>query len=164
MTASGTIDRVFAPPQVASDVAARPVMLLTLNVPFAEAAIEAAIEAAVDAGSELLICDAMGVAPSYVSHMARQWAELDNRAHARDVGRMAVERGVRVQLVGFHNPNPVRAAVEVCRELGVGLLVFGADRRRLGRWSYRRAVRTLRREITCLLWIEEMAVTKDGRS
>ena len=65
------------------------------------------------------------------------------------------------------DPAAVRFAIETALETGaellvcdavplaVGLLVFGADRRRLGRWRFRMAVRRLRRDVTCLVWLNE---------
>jgi hypothetical protein len=49
----------------------------------------------------------------------------------------------------------VRAAIEVAQSERVGLLVFGADRKHLGRFTFRRAVKRLRREATCLVWTNE---------
>ncbi len=151
---SGTIDRTAGPVLVEAGTTVRPVMLLTFNVPFSAEAVAVAIDAAAETGAELLVCDAMEIAASYVAHMARQWAEQDNREHARLVGREAAARGVRVQLIGFHNPKPVQAALEVCRDYSVGLLVLGPERKRLGRITYARIVRRLRRAAPCLLWVE----------
>lgn len=130
-------------------------MLLTLNVPFAAEAVAFAIEVAAETGAELYVCDAMPIAATYVAHAARQWAERDNLPHIAAAVEQARERGVRVTRMGFHNPKPIAAALEVTREEAVGLLVFGADRSRLGRWTYRSAVRRLRRDATCLLWVAE---------
>lgn len=154
MTA-GTIDRLRTPAAAPVETEVRPVMLLTFNVPFSKAAISVAIDAAAETRAELVVCDAMSIAPSYVAHAARQWAEQDNREHARVVAREAQARGVRVKLVGFHNPKPVQAALEVCRDFAVGLLVLGPERNRLGRFSYGRIKRRVRRDAPCLLWVED---------
>jgi nucleotide-binding universal stress UspA family protein len=143
-----------APPvtvEVAHDV--RPVMLLTLNVPFDEAAVEFAIDTAAETGAELWICDAIPMGfENYVGHVARQYAEQLNRKHTNAVARQSRDRGVRTSQVAFHNPKPVKAAIEVARNERIGLLVFGSDRSALGRWTFRRAVRRLRDEATCLVW------------
>jgi nucleotide-binding universal stress UspA family protein len=57
--------------------------------------------------------------------------------------------------MAFHNPKPASAALEVIRDTDVGLVVFGADRRRLGRWSFKRIARRIRRDATCLVWTNE---------
>ncbi len=43
----------------------------------------------------------------------------------------------------------------MAHEERVGLLVFGADRKQLGRLTFRRAVGRLQRDATCLVWINE---------
>jgi hypothetical protein len=131
-------------------------MLLTLNVPFDEEAVEFAIATAAETGAELWICDAIPMGfENYVGHVARQYAEQLNRKHMNAVARRSRERGVRTTQLAFHNPKPVRAAIEVALRERVGLLVFGADRFRLGRWTFRRAVRRLRADATCLVWIAD---------
>jgi hypothetical protein len=92
---------------------------------------------------------------NYVGHVARQYAEQLNRKHMNAVARRSRERGVRTTQLAFHNPKPVRAAIEVALRERVGVLVFGADRFRLGRWTFRRAVRRLRADATCLVWIAD---------
>jgi nucleotide-binding universal stress UspA family protein len=151
-----TLDRP-APPAaapVASDV--RPVMLFTLNVPLDEEAVEFAIDTSAETGAALYICDAIPLEyRNYVGHVARQYAEQLNRKHLDEVARRSRERGVRTTQLVFHNPKPVRAAIEVAQSERVGLLVFGADRKHLGRFTFRRAVKRLRREATCLVWTNE---------
>ena len=131
----------------------RPIMLLTLNVPFEEEAIAVAVDAGAETGAALWICDAMSVSPNYVGHVARSYAEQNNRRHASEVARRARERGVHVEQVAFHNPKPVRAAIEVAHRHEIGLLVFGPDRRKLSRLTYRRAVKRLRDDAGCLVWV-----------
>jgi len=136
--------------------AARPVMLLTCNVPFDAIAVRTAVDAAGESGAELYICDAIPLGYlTYVDQMARRFAEHDNRRELDGVARDARARGIRTTQMAFHNPRPIAAALEVCREERIGLLVFGADRRRLGRWSHTRAVRRLRRDARCLLWVSD---------
>jgi hypothetical protein len=71
------------------------------------------------------------------------------------VTRRSRERGVVTKQLAFHNRKPVHAAVEVAREERVGLLVFGPDRSQIGRWTFRRAVRRLHDEATCLVWVND---------
>jgi nucleotide-binding universal stress UspA family protein len=131
-------------------------MLLTLNVPPGEQAIEVAIAAAADSGAELYVCDAIPLEyRNYVGHVARQYSEQLNRKHLDDVAERARDRGVRVSQLVFHNPKPIRAALEIVESERIGLLVFGADAKQLGRWRFRRAVRRIRDEATCLVWMPE---------
>jgi hypothetical protein len=151
-----TLDRP-APPRaapVARDV--RPVMLLTLNVELEEAAIAFAIESAAQTGAELYICDAIPLEyRNYVGHVARQYAEQMNRKHLDAVARRARELGVRTSQLAFHNPKPVKAALEVAKSERIGLLVFGPDPGELGKRSYRRAVKRIRKDAPCLVWVHD---------
>jgi nucleotide-binding universal stress UspA family protein len=151
-----TRDRA-APPQAAPaarDI--RPVMLLTLNVELDETAVEFAIATAADTGSELYICDAIPLEyRSYVHHAAHQYAEQMNRRNLTAAARRARERGVRTTQLAFHNPKPVTTALRVASEHRIGLLVFAADRKQLGWWSFRRAAKRIREHAPCLVWTNE---------
>jgi len=139
---------------VPASATARPVMLLTCNVPFGAAAVRVAVDAASEAGAELYLCDAIPLGfSSYIDQMARRFGEHDNRREMDGLAREARARGVRTTQMVFHNPRPIAAALEVCRDERIGLLVFGADRARLSRLTYRRAMHRLRRDASCLLWI-----------
>jgi hypothetical protein len=131
-------------------------MLLTINVPFDERAVAFAIETAAETGSALYVCDAV---PIQVGNPAapglRSFGERETRDDLDRVSRLARECGVRATQLVFHNPKPVKAVIEVIREQGVGLLVFGSNRSRLGRWSFRRAAKRLRRDVGCLVWTNE---------
>ena len=152
---TGTLDRASAP-TAALDSAVRPVMLLTLNVPFDEAAVTFAIETAASTGSDLWICDAIPLGfENYAGHAARQYAESLNRKHMQAVAERSRKLGIRTEQLVFHNRRPVAAALEVAHEERVGLLVFGANRQRLGRFTFRRAVGRLQRDANCLVWINE---------
>ena len=151
-----TLDRPAPPAAAPAARNVRPVMLLTLNVELEEPAIAFAIDSAAEAGAELYICDAIPLEyRNYVGHVARQYAEQMNRRHLDAVARRARDRGVTTTQLAFHNPKPIATALTVCQDERIGLLVFGADRRRLGSWTHRRAVRRLRRDATCLLWVSD---------
>lgn len=153
---TATRDRPAPPPVAPVSLDVRPVMLLTLNVPPAEQAIEVAIAAAADSGAELYVCDAIPLEyRNYVGHVARQYSEQLNRRHLDAVAGRARDRGVRVCQLAFHNPKPIRAALQVVRSERIGLLVFGADAGQLGRWAFRRAARRIRDEATCLVWLPD---------
>ena len=131
-------------------------MLLTCDVPFAQVASGVAVDAAAETGAELFICDAIPLGfSSYTDQMARRFGEHDLRREMDGLARRARERGVRTQQLVFHNPKPIAAALEVCQNEGVGLLVFGSDPARLSRRSYRSAVKRLRRDAHCLLWVQD---------
>jgi len=143
-----------APVAVARDV--RPIMLLTLNVPLDEAAVEFAIDSAAQTGAQLYICDAIPLEyRNYVGHVARQYSEQLNRVNLDAVTTRSRERGVRTSQLAFHNPRPIKAALAVAQSERIGLLVFGPERARLGRLTFRRAVKRLREDATCLIWIND---------
>jgi nucleotide-binding universal stress UspA family protein len=151
-----TLDR--AAPPLAGPVGqrVRPVMLLTLNVELEEAAVTFAIESAAQTGAELYICDAIPLEyRNYVGHVARQYAEQMNRKHLNEVAQRARERGVTTTQLAFHNPRPVKTALEVAVAERIGLLVFGADRKELGKRSFRKAVKRIREDAPCLVWTNE---------
>jgi nucleotide-binding universal stress UspA family protein len=147
------VGRPEAPPRATSRRArVRPVMLLTFDVPFDGAAVAFALDAAVETGAELYVCDGVPVAPNPIVGTARTFGSSETREASDEVAREARSRGVRTRQLLFHHPRPVHAALEVTREEGVGLLVFGSDRARLGRWEFWRIARRLRKSCPCLLW------------
>jgi nucleotide-binding universal stress UspA family protein len=152
----GTLDRP-APPRAAPVAqTVRPVMLLTLNVELEEPAISFAIDSAAQTGAELYICDAIPLEyRNYVGHVARQYAEQMNRKHLDAVAGRARERGVTTTQLAFHNPRPVKIALEVAKQEQIGLLVFGANRKELGKRFYRKAVKRIRKDAPCLVWVDE---------
>ena len=151
-----TVDRP-APPQAASVAkSVRPVMLLTLNVELEEPAVKFAIDSAGQTGAELWICDAIPLEyRNYVGHVARQYAEQIIRKHLDAVARRARESGVRTTQVAFHSPRPVKVALEVAQEEQIGLIVFGANRKELGKRYFRKAVKRIRADAPCLVWIDD---------
>ena len=152
-----TRDRPEAPALGAADPpSVRPVMLLTFDVPFDRDAATFAVESAAEAGAELYVCDGIPVSmgnPAVAA--ARTFGTLETREASDAVAREARERGVRTKQLLFHHPRPVHAALEVTRDEGIGLLVFGSDRARMGRLNFWRIARRLRKSAPCLLWIAE---------
>ena len=151
-----TLDRP-APPQAAPVAqSVRPVMLLTLNVELEEPAIEFAIDSAGHAGAELWICDAIPLEyRNYGGHVARQYSEQRVRKHLDAVARRARESGVTTTQLAFHSPRPVKIALEVARDEQIGLLVFGANRKGLGKRYFRKAIKRIREDAPCLVWVGE---------
>jgi nucleotide-binding universal stress UspA family protein len=151
-----TLDRPAPPRAGPIEQRVRPVMLLTLNVELEEAAVIFAIDSAAQTGAELYICDAIPLEyRNYVGHVARQYAEQLNRKHLNAVAQRARERGVTTTQLAFHNPRPVKTALEVAVKEEIGLLVFGADRKELGKRSFRKAVKRIRKDAPCLVWTNE---------
>ena len=116
-----------------------------------------AVDAAGESGAELYICDAIPLGSfTYVDQMARKFAEhanrreLDARGDATRGAGGSARRSSRSTTASRS-----RRRSTVCHDERVGLLVFGADRRRLGRWTHRRAVRRLQRDARCLLWVAD---------
>jgi nucleotide-binding universal stress UspA family protein len=150
------LDGSFQPVATRNATDVRPVMLLTLNVPLDEAAVAYALDTVVETGAELYICDAIPIAIGNPAvHVARSFAERDTRRELDEVGAQARSLGVRVTQMVFHNPMPISASLDVIRDNAVGLVVFGPDRRRLGRWSFRRSARRLREGASCFVWTNE---------
>jgi len=152
----GTLDRVAPPPAATTGRRVKPVMLLTLNVELEEPAVKFAIESAGQTGAELWICDAIPLEyRNYVGHVARQYAEQVIRKHLDAVACRARESGVRTTQVAFHSPRPVKVALEVAQEEQIGLIVFGASRKELGKRYFRKAVKRIRADAPCLVWIDD---------
>jgi Universal stress protein family len=145
-----------ASPLPDSPAKVRPVMLLTFDVPFDRVAVAFAVETAAETGAELYICDGVPVATGNPAVAAsRTFGASETRQATDAVAREARQRGVRTTQLVFHHPRPVHAALEVTRDEHVGLLVFGSDRKRIGRWNFRRIARRLRKSAPCLVWIAE---------
>jgi hypothetical protein len=132
----------------------KPVMLLTFNVPFAPEAVQFAIDAARDAGSELMVCDGIPLNMNPAARGPRSFGDPDALDSAGAAVRRAVESGLRAEQFLFHSPRLERAALEVARDHRVGLLVFGPDPARYGRWRHRRAARRVSRNAPCLVWTQ----------
>lgn len=150
------VGRPEAPPsKAARRPRVRPVMLLTFDVPFERAAAAFALETAAETGAELFLCDGIPVGPNPIVGTYRTFGSSEARAATDEIAQEARARGVRTKQLLFHHPRPVHAALEVMREEGVGLLVFGSDRARLGRLEFWRIARRLRKSAPCLVWISD---------
>jgi len=58
---------------------------------------------------------------------------------------------VRVERVRVKSMRPVEALLELTADCSAGLLVFGPDRKRVGRLRLRRALRAIERPAACLV-------------
>lgn len=139
-------------------------MLLTLDVPLDARAQRFALEAVLGTGSPLVLCDAVPVGPnSAASAMSRMRGRPDADASLRAAAGEARSLGVQVVELIFHSARPLAAVVTVCRERGIGLLVFGPSRAAAGRWRYRAWSRRVRRDTPCLLWLPDDEVRDQRR-
>ena len=136
---------------------ARPVVLATLAVRVDPDAERMALESALEAGASLIVANLLLLPPYPATIMlAREYATLPHEEDLEEVratARRAAALGIRTELLRISSPRPLRAMLELVRDRNAGLLVFGPDRLRLGRWRFRSAARTVRRDAPCLLWI-----------
>jgi nucleotide-binding universal stress UspA family protein len=138
--------------------AAGPVVLGTLSSRVDPEAERLAIESALDACVPLLVVNAIQL-PPYPRALALGGLDAVTLPHEEDYEavRATAERaaafGIRVEHLRVTSPRPAKALVQVANERGAGLVVFGPRRGRVSRWRFRRAVREVRRNASCLVWI-----------
>jgi len=136
---------------------AGPVMLLTLGVPFDRRAVAFAIDSAVEAGGGLLIVNVVDLEPLACAQ-AMGYNHLESREMSESLRRpaeLAARQRVDVERLRIKSFRPVRALVEIARERRAGVLVFGPDRGALSVRRYRKALRAIREDLTCLIWVAE---------
>jgi hypothetical protein len=136
----------------------RPVMLATLDVPFASEAVTFAVDSAVELGQRLVMANFVERPPLPLSAMMGYddlpyppaMAEALNAPtlHARSLG-------IEVTRLRVKSLHPVQAMLEVIAEQRAGLFVFGPDRSRVGRLRYWRAARAIRSGATSLVWLAD---------
>ena len=133
--------------------AGRPVLLATLDVPYAEGAIAFAVDAAVENGQPLLLVNVAEVLPTAYSLLGYGYVERDDLQEALgEPVELALSLAVSVERLRVCSPHPVDALLEVVAEREPGLLVFGPDRNRLSRRRYRKAEKAVRERAPCLVW------------
>ena len=133
--------------------AGRPVLLATLDVPYAEGAIAFAVDAAVENGQPLLLVNVAEVLPTAYSLLGYGYVERDDLQEALgEPVELALSLAVSVERLRVCSPHPVDALLEVVAEREPGLLVFGPDRRHLSGRRYRKAERAVRERAACLVW------------
>jgi Universal stress protein family len=146
------------PPPSAPSGAGRPVLLATLDVPFDPGATTVAVDAAVESGQPLIVANMVELRPLPLSlvmgYDQLEYTEEMERS-LREPAQLAQSLGQRVERLKVKSPHPVQALLELSTERGVGLLVFGPDRTKIGRVRFRRSVRSLRSRATCLVWLPE---------
>ena len=147
---SGTRDEVAV---TASD-ARRPVLLATLDVPFAEDATVFAVDSAVESGQALVVVNAAEIHPTRWSLLGYGYIEKEDlQSELLKPAELAHSLAVRVERLRVCSPHPVDALLEVVAERRPGVLVFGPDRSRLRRRTYERASKRIREKTSCLVWL-----------
>lgn len=133
--------------------AGRPILLATLDVPFAEEAVAFAVDAAVENGQPLLLVNAAEVLPTNYTLLGWGYIEREDLQDALlEPVRLARSLAVEVERLRVCSPHPVDALLELVAEREPGVLVFGPDRRHLSGRRYRRAERAVRKRASCLVW------------
>ena len=150
-------DRTDAPPGAAKR-SARPVVLATLSVRIDPAAEEMAIASALEAGVPLVIANMLHLPPypATVSLVGAANATLPHEQaldEVRATAARAASLGIRTELLRVTSRHPVRALLQIVVERDAGMLVFGPDRGRLRSLRFRAAVRRVRRDAPCLVWV-----------
>jgi Universal stress protein family len=131
----------------------RPVLLATLDVPYAEEAIAFAVDSAVENGQPLVLVNAAEVLPTAYSLLGYGYVEREDLQDAlRRPVELARSLAVEVERLRVCSPHPVDALLEVVAEREPAVLVFGPDRNRLSRRRYRKAERAVRERAACLVW------------
>ncbi len=132
----------------------RPVMLVTFDVPVRPDAAELAVDAAVEAGQQLLV---VNVVELPIRPMTASWGQevvvLDDvESSLRGPAELARSLAVEVERLRVVSPRPLAALLEVVGERRPGLVVLGADGSRMRGRRYRKAARTIRDHVSCLVW------------
>ena len=150
-------DRTAAP-AATGRTRARPVILATLQVRIDPAAEEMAIACALEAGVPLIVANMVQL-PPYPATVVLVGAENatlpheDAREEVRETANRAAALGIATELLRVTTRHPVRALLQIVVERDAGLLVFGPDRARVRGLRYRAAVRRVRRDAPCLVWV-----------
>lgn len=136
----------------------RPVLLLTLDVPFDPRAVVFAVDSAVELGEPLIVANFVEVPPLPLS-VIMGYDQLEYTPAMAEAmmapPELARSLGVAVERLKIKSLHPIQAVLQVVSERDPGLLVFGPDRRKLPRVRYRRATRAIRERAPCLVWLAE---------
>ena len=135
----------------------RPVLLATLDVPFAGDAAAFAVDSAVESGQPLVVVNVAEVPPTPWTLLGYGYIEKEElQDELRKPAELAHSLAVQVERLRVCSPHPIDALLEVVAERNPGVLVFGPDRSRLKPRTYRRAARKIGKRVTCLVWFAEM--------
>jgi hypothetical protein len=133
-----------------------PVLLGTLSVRVDPSAERMAIDAALEVGTKLILANMLRLPPYPLTVMiARDYATLPHEEDldaVRATASRAAALGIPTELLRVSTPRPVTALIELAHDRQAGLLVFGPDRARISRRSFRAAAKRVRRDAPCLVW------------
>ena len=139
-------------------VGGRPILLGTLDTPFDHDAVVFAVDSAVELGQRLIIANFVERPPLPLSAMLG-YDDLpytpEMAESLQEPARLAQALGVEVTRLRVKSFHPIQAMLEVVAEQGVGVFVFGPDRRKIPRLRYWRAARAIRSKVTALVWLAE---------
>jgi nucleotide-binding universal stress UspA family protein len=132
----------------------RPVVLATLDVPYAEEAIAFAVDSAVESGQPLILVNAAEVLLTPGALVGYGYVEREDLQDAlRRPAELASSLAVAVERLRVCSPHPVDALLELVAERRPGLLVFGPDRTQLSKRRYRKAAAAVSKRAPCLVWL-----------
>lgn len=133
---------------------ARPVMLVTFDVPVDPRAAELAVDAAVESAQPLIIVNVvdMPIRPMTSSWGIEVVVTADVDSSLRAPAELARSLEVTVERIRLVSPRPLTALLEVVDERLPGLLVIGPDRSRMRRRRLARAERRICSAAPCLTW------------
>jgi len=142
---------------------ARPVLLATLNVPFADDAIAFAVDSAAENGQPLVVVNVAEILLTHWSLVGYGYVESEELQ--RELYRpadLAQSLAVRVERLRVCSPHPLDALLEVVAERNPGILVFGPSRTHIRPRRYARAARCLSERAGCLLWTEAEPIAEQA--
>lgn len=130
-------------------------MLVTFDVPVREDAASLAVDTAVESGQPLVVVNLVELS---IRPMTSSWGSevvvLDDvEASLRAPAELAASLAVRVERLRVVSPRPLTALFELVGERTPGLLVVGAEVRRMGLRAYRKASSKIRETAPCLVWL-----------
>jgi hypothetical protein len=137
---------------------ARPVLLATLSVRVDPSAERMAIDSALEAGVPLIIANLLPfrLYPATFALLGPKGMTLPHEEDldsVRSTAERAGKLGVKTELLRVTTRHPVKALLELVHERDAGLLVFGPDVRRTGRWRFRAVAWRVRKQADCLVWV-----------
>jgi hypothetical protein len=142
---------------------ARPVLLATLDVPFAEDATAFAVDSAVETGQPLVIVNVAEIVPTHWSLVGYGYIEREElQRELVKPAELAHSLAIRVERLRVCSPHPLDALLAVVAERDPGILVFGPDRTYMRQRKYERAARRLRERTGCLVWTEVEPTPEDA--
>ena len=149
---SRQVTRSHAPGTVA-----RPVVLATLEAPLTAEASAVAVDAAVESGQPLVVVNAVesSLAPCGLMLGYDTIVPPDVEESLRAPAALAQSLGVTVERIRLRSPRPVEALLELVDERSPGLLVVGPDPARIRPRTLRKALRRIRAEAPCLVWLAD---------